>query len=29
MLRLVIAHRVIEFPFALPPRQGDLILRRR
>jgi hypothetical protein len=29
VLRIPIADRVIEFPFALPPSQGDLILRRR
>jgi hypothetical protein len=29
VLRVPIADRVIEFPFALPPSQGDLILRRR
>jgi hypothetical protein len=29
VLRIPMADRVIEFPFALPPSQGDLILRRR
>jgi hypothetical protein len=29
VLRVPIADRMIEFPFALPPSQGDLILRRR
>ena len=29
VLRVPIAGRVIEFPFALPPSQGDLLLRRR
>jgi hypothetical protein len=29
VLRIPITDRVIEFPFALPPSQGDLILRRR
>ena len=29
VLQIPIADRVIEFPFALPPSQGDLILRRR
>ncbi len=28
-LRLPLGDRVLEFPFALPPRQGDLILRQR
>jgi hypothetical protein len=29
LLRLPLAGRVVEFPFALPPQQGDLILRQR
>lgn len=29
VLRVPLAHRTVEFPFALPPSQGDLILRRR
>jgi hypothetical protein len=29
VLRVPVAGRVIEFPFALPPSQGDLLLRRR
>jgi len=29
VLRIPLANRVVEFPFALPPSQGDLILRRR
>lgn len=29
VLRVPIADRVVEFPFVLPPSQGDLILRRR
>jgi hypothetical protein len=29
VLRVPIADRVIEFPFALPPSKGDLLLRRR
>jgi len=29
VLQIPIAERVIEFPFALPPNRGDLILRRR
>jgi hypothetical protein len=29
LLRLPLAGRVLEFPFALPPQQGDLILRQR
>jgi len=29
LLRIPLANQVIEFPFALPPSQGDLLLRRR
>jgi hypothetical protein len=29
VLRLPMADRMLEFPFALPPQQGDLILRKR
>lgn len=29
VLRLPVADRVVEFPFALPAREGDLILRKR
>ncbi len=29
LLRLPLGDRVVEFPFALPPQQGDLILRQR
>lgn len=29
VLRIPLAEQVIEFPFALPPSQGDLLLRRR
>jgi hypothetical protein len=29
VLRVPLGNRTVEFPFALPPRQGDLILRRR
>ena len=29
LLRVPVANRVIEFPFSLPPSEGDLILRRR
>lgn len=29
LLRIPFADRVVEFPFSLPPTQGDLILRRR
>jgi len=29
VLRIPLQNRVIEFPFALPPSQGDLLLRRR
>jgi hypothetical protein len=29
VLRIPLANRIIEFPFALPPSSGDLILRRR
>jgi hypothetical protein len=29
VLRLPLADQVLEFPFALPPKQGDLILRKR
>lgn len=29
VLRVPVANQVVEFPFALPPSQGDLLLRRR
>ena len=29
ILRVPLADQVVEFPFALPPREGDLLLRRR
>ena len=29
VLRVPLANRIVEFPFALPPSKGDLILRRR
>ena len=29
VLRIPVGNRVVEFPFALPPSRGDLILRRR
>jgi hypothetical protein len=29
ILRIPLANRVVEFPFALPPSRGDLLLRRR
>jgi hypothetical protein len=29
LLRIPVGHRLLEFPFALPPHQGDLILRQR
>ena len=29
LLRVPIEDRVIEFPFSLPPSEGDLMLRRR
>jgi len=29
VLRVPLAHRTVEFPFALPPSQGELVLRRR
>jgi hypothetical protein len=29
ILRIPVANRIIEFPFALPPSEGDLLLRRR
>jgi len=29
LLRFPIAEKIVEFPFELPARQGDLILRRR
>ncbi len=29
LLRVPVGNRVIEFPFSLPPSEGDLILRRR
>ena len=29
VLRIPLANRIVEFPFALPPSKGDLILRRR
>ncbi|HXY15873.1 MAG TPA: hypothetical protein VEI26_15345 [Terriglobales bacterium] len=29
LLRISVANRIVEFPFALPPSRGDLILRRR
>jgi hypothetical protein len=29
LLRVPIGDRVVEFPFSLPPSEGDLILRRR
>ena len=29
VLRIPVGHQVVEFPFALPPSEGDLLLRRR
>src|SRR4029077_13521289 len=29
VLRVPLGNRIVEFPFSLPPREGDLILRRR
>jgi hypothetical protein len=29
VLRVPVGDRVVEFPFSLPPSEGDLILRRR
>jgi hypothetical protein len=29
VLRVPLGNRIVEFPFSLPPSEGDLILRRR
>jgi hypothetical protein len=29
VLRVPFGNRIVEFPFSLPPSEGDLILRRR